>query len=246
MRIPSPAVLLPLALLSVLAATAPALAAPWAEPPFLALDQRLAATCLTASGGDRVAHAQEARGDFDTAHVLRVAPDGALAPDGSVRFGLLTSCPVVATAASGAAVAVAKPNRRGSFVLFAATREPGAAFSAPQPIATARGDDVDDIRAAVAADGAAVVAWVGSRLRGDDYRERLHVVRRPARRRVRAPRRRFSPAPRMPPSTGCPYRRRGPRDRRVGCGRSPERVERGSTWSSAVFGGRALRPAPDA
>ena len=109
MRIPSPAFLLPLALLLVLAAAAPALAAPWAEPPFLALDPRLAATCLTASGGDRVAHAQEARGDFDTAHLLRVAPDGALAPDGSVRFGLLSSCPVVATAASGAAVAVANP-----------------------------------------------------------------------------------------------------------------------------------------
>ena len=97
-----------------------------------------------------------------------------------MRFGFLSSCPVVATAPSGAAVAVANPVRRGRYVLLAATREPGAAFTAPQPIATARGDDVDDIYAAVAADGAAVVAWVESRLRGDDYRERLHVVRRTA------------------------------------------------------------------
>lgn len=177
MRFRSPVLAL---LLLVLAPASAAVAAPWAEPPFLALGPKPAATCLTASGGDRIAHAQEVRGDFDTAYLLRVAPDGALAPDGSVRFGLLTSCPEVATAASGAAVAVATPNRRGSFVLLAATREPGAAFSAPQPIATARGEDVDDVSAAVAADGAAVVAWVGSRGRGDDYRERLHVVRRPA------------------------------------------------------------------
>jgi len=177
MRFRSPLLAL---LLLLLAPASAAVAAPWGEPPFLALGGKPAASCLSASGSDRVSYSPEVRGDVDSAALLRVAPDGALIPDGTVRFGDLTSCPVVASAGSGAAVAVADRIEDGRFAVLAATREPGAAFTAPQRIPGTHGRDVDNLYAAVAADGAAVVGVVESRLRGDDFRQRLLVVRRPA------------------------------------------------------------------
>ena len=158
---------------------APAGAAPWAEQPFVPLGPDVGADCLAATGADRVTHVREIEGEWDAARLLRVAPDGALVPDGSVALAPMLECPTVATSASGAAVAAAPPFAPGRRGLVVATRDPGGEFGAPQAILAPRTTGVGEIHAAVAADGAAVVVWNETRARGDRTISRLLASRRP-------------------------------------------------------------------
>src|SRR5687768_17744784 len=157
--------------LAVLAAPAPAAAAPLNELPF---EQRPGiATCLRAPGaGDLALYG---RGGVD----LRAAGDAGAAPVPAVRIRRLTECAAVATAPGGAGV-VAGAVRGDPPEIRAAVRDPGGAFGAPARLGTGAvfGSSVS---AAVSPAGHAVVAW--AQVRGEPH------PRRPARFRIVAARR---------------------------------------------------------
>lgn len=166
-----------LAILAVLL-TAPATAgaAPWVELPFTALDPELSALCLQSTGAGAAYVAEDAEED-ETTELLSVGADGALAPDGSLRFGAF--CPSVAVAPSGAAVAAsADIDLKGGLVELA-VREPGGRFGAPARVRQGRWL-TDGIDAAIAPSGAAVVAWIEARFdrRRGEMRSRVRAVRR--------------------------------------------------------------------
>jgi len=74
------------ALTALLCCPAVAAAAPFGEPPFVPLGGDRTATCLQSAGASRVALLGSPRRGASAAQVLRVAADGALAPEGSVAL----------------------------------------------------------------------------------------------------------------------------------------------------------------
>ena len=163
----------------VLAVPGTAAAAPWVETPFLPLGHDRTVTCLQATGPGGAAYlAEDHAGDGrERVELLRVGAGGTLAPDGSVTARAFFDCPAVATAPSGAAVAAAPAVDRRATAIGIAVRDAGAAFG--RPLLIERGAHLaGGFVAAIAADGAAVVAWTETELRDGELRTRIRVVRR--------------------------------------------------------------------
>ncbi len=145
-----------LLLVALLLGSASPASAQWGETPAVDLGAGAVATCLRDAGGGRVASLATSGRRYGTAF-FRVAPEG-LQPDGKVLFGRrLPSCPAVAAAESGAALAVAVVQRRRVARLLVSVREAGGGFGAPVEVARADGRMIARV-AAVGADGSAAVA----------------------------------------------------------------------------------------
>lgn len=108
----------------------------------------------------------------------RVLPTGELVPDGAVELGRMDGCPSAAAAATGAAVIAGAVGFGERAAVMMTVREPGGAFGAPLRVEVPARGFAQDIRVAVAPDGAAVVAW--SEWVEGVTRHRLRVVRRRA------------------------------------------------------------------
>ena len=154
-------------------------AAPWVETPFLPLGPDRTVTCLQPTGPGGAAYlAEDHEGDGrEQVELLRVGADGTLASDASLGVGFVLGCPTVATAPGGAAVLAATAIDRGGDFIGISVRDAGGSFSRPMRIEQGA-ELAGGVDAAVAADGAAVVAWTETDLRGDRLVARVRAVRR--------------------------------------------------------------------